>query len=186
MPPSDAELAQALRRCDPSAFDAAFAAYRPRIFGFLVRMVGARDVAEDLLQETFLRLARHAPRLAEDSQIGAWLFTVARNLARSHLRVPSDAARLEEGSGELAAPLTPFDEAAASELGRRLEMALGQLPLGLREAVLLVAVEGLSPAQAAGVLGVTPEALRQRLSRGRALLEDALEPKATPQRRKAP
>ena len=64
--------------------------------------------------------------------------------------------------------------AASSEAERRIEAALGALPVAHREAILLIAVEGLRPAEAAAVCGITPEARRQRLSRGRAALAAAL------------
>jgi len=67
----EADWVAGLRRGEPGAFDAVFAAYRRRIYGYLVRMTRRRDVAEDLLQETFLRLAQHAKRLAGDTKLGA-------------------------------------------------------------------------------------------------------------------
>jgi RNA polymerase sigma-70 factor (ECF subfamily) len=67
-------------------------------------------------------------------------------------------------------PTVPFDAAQASEAQRRITTALGSLPATYREALLLVAVEGLQPSEVAEVCGVTPEAMRQRLSRARALL----------------
>jgi RNA polymerase sigma factor (sigma-70 family) len=65
---------------------------------------------------------------------------------------------------------SPFEEAATREFERRLEAALATMPLIYREVLLLVAIEGLRPSEAAVVCGISPEALRQRLSRGRALL----------------
>ena len=70
---------------------------------------------------------------------------------------------------------SPFEQTAANELEHRLEVAIAALPERLREAVLLVAVEGLQPIEAAGICGVTPEAMRQRVSRGRAALAQALD-----------
>jgi len=70
---------------------------------------------------------------------------------------------------------SPYEAAAASEAGRRLEAALGALPVAYREALLLVAIEGLRPMEAAHVCGVSPEAMRQRLSRARALLAQSLD-----------
>ena len=70
---------------------------------------------------------------------------------------------------------SPFEETAATEFERQLETALAELPLAHREVLLLVGVEGLRPAEAAVVCGVSPEALRQRLSRARALLAERLE-----------
>ena len=65
--------------------------------------------------------------------------------------------------------------AVASESGRRIEAALAALPVAYREALLLVLVEGLRPAEAAGVCGISPEAMRQRLSRARAALAASLD-----------
>jgi RNA polymerase sigma-70 factor (ECF subfamily) len=75
-----------LRAGDPAAFDVIYDRERARVFSFLVRMSGRRELAEDLVQETFLRLVRHAPRLHDDTRIRVWLLTVARNLCRSHFR----------------------------------------------------------------------------------------------------
>ena len=70
---------------------------------------------------------------------------------------------------------SPFEQTARNELERRIEAALATLPAAFREVLLLVGVEGLRPAEAAVVCGITPEALRQRLSRARALLAQRLE-----------
>src|SRR5215831_8856251 len=155
---------------DRDAFDEVYDAYRPRLFAFLLRMSRSRTVAEDLLDEVWLRLARHARDLRPDTRIGPWLFTVARNLYWSHRR----SAVLEETVGAELLGLwpspapwpSPFDLAAAGELERRLELALSTLPPQQREVVLLVA-EGMTPSEAARVCGIAPEALRQRLSRAR-------------------
>jgi RNA polymerase sigma-70 factor (ECF subfamily) len=149
-------------------------AYHTRLYSFLARLSNRRDVAEDLLEETWLRLVVHARRLRPDTRLGPWLFTVARNLYASYCR-----ARLLEHShadgliglwpSGSAAP-SPLDAAEANETQRQLAAALASLPSGYREALLLVAVEGLRPHEAAEVCGVTPEAMRQRLGRARALL----------------
>ena len=170
-----------LKRGDPSAFDAIYEHYRPRLFGFLGRLTQQRELAEDLLQETWLRLATHAPRLLDDTRLDAWLFTVARNLHRSHVRwqiVDIDHRRfVRRTAGEGIENTSPFDLTAASELERRLEHALALLPVKYREAVLLVAIERMKPADAARVLGLSAEALRQRLSRGRAMIAEHLDRK---------
>jgi RNA polymerase sigma-70 factor (ECF subfamily) len=168
-----------LRDGDVAAFDAVHAEFNARLFSFLIRLSRHRDVAEDLLEETWLRLVAHAGHLRPDSRLGPWLFTVARNLHVSYCR-----SRLLEDSG-VASLLalwpfnpdrsSPFEETAANELERRVEAALAALPVRLREVLLLVSVEGLQPSEAAEVCGVTPEAMRQRLSRARVMLARALE-----------
>ena len=79
-------IVEGLRRGDRAAFDAAYALHRARIYGFLLRLSGRRDVADDLFQEVWTKLAQHAPRLREDTVLSAWLFTVARNAHTSHRR----------------------------------------------------------------------------------------------------
>jgi len=168
------QLVARLRAGNTGAFDEVYDAYRPRVFAFLLRMSRNRTLAEDLLDETWLRLVRHAPRLLDDTRLGPWLFTVARNLYWSHRR---DSLVEETFASELLtlwpspAPWpSPFDLAAAGELERRVERALSTLSPQYREVLLLVGHEGLTPTDAAVVCGISPEALRQRLSRARAAL----------------
>ena len=184
-PASERALVERLRRGDGSAFDSVYADFRAPVFGFLARLSGRRDLAEELLQETFVRLAARAGELREDTRLGAWLFTVARNLHISHVRMAAlDAARVDRASLEdPARPPTPFEEAAASETHLALERALSALPESYREVLLLVAVERMDPGEAAQVIGISPEALRQRLSRARSMIKEALT--GAPRRRAA-
>jgi RNA polymerase sigma-70 factor (ECF subfamily) len=172
-------LVAALRRAEPAAFDAAYARWRAPLYAFLARLSGRREVAEDLLQETWMRLALHASRLAPDTDLSAWLHTVARNLFRSHRRwnVVDLALReaLARATSRSHEARSPFDFAAASQLERRLEGAIAALPLRYREPLLLTTLQQLTHAQAAQVLGLKPEALRQRLSRARGMLEAQLQ-----------
>lgn len=170
-----------LRDGDPDAFDAIHECFNARLFTFLLRLSRRRDVAEDLLEEMWLRLVKHAPRLRPDTRLAPWLFTVARNLHVSYLRsrVLEDSASASVMAlwpfGPLAsATCSPFEAAAASELQRRIERGLASLPSTSREVLLLVAVAGLTHAEAADVCGISQEALRQRLSRARAQLARAM------------
>ena len=168
-----------LREGDTEAFDIVHATFNARLFNFLARLSRRRDVAEDLLEETWLRLVSHAQRLRPDTRLGPWLFTVARNLHASYCR--SRMLEDSHAAGLLAlwpfnpARSSPFEETAANELDRRIESALAAMPAHYREVLLLVGVEGLRPADAAIVCGLAPEALRQRLSRARAMLAKALD-----------
>jgi len=171
----DAEdlLIARLRDGDVDAFDELYDAYRPKVFAFLLRMSRSRTVAEDLLDETWLRLVRHARDLRPDTRMGPWLFTVARNLYWTYRRTlfVEETYAPELALWPSPAPWpSPFELAAAKELERRVECALAALAPQYREVVLLVAYEGLTPTDVAAVCGMTPEALRQRLSRARAAL----------------
>jgi RNA polymerase sigma-70 factor (ECF subfamily) len=178
------ELVRRLRTGDPDAFDAVHEAFHGRLYNFLARLSNQRDVAEDLLEETWLRLVKHAPRLRGDTRLGAWLFTVARNLhlnyCRSRLLEDSHAGGLMGLWPHGRPGPSPFEALEASETGRRLVAALASLPLAYREALLLVAVEGLRHADAAEICGVTTETMRQRLSRARALLARRLDEAEAP------
>jgi RNA polymerase sigma-70 factor (ECF subfamily) len=167
-----------LRDGDPAAFDAVYEEYRSRLYAFLARLSRSRDIAEDLAEETWLRLVTSSGRLRPDTRLGPWLFTVARNLYYSYCRSRALSEAASDGliglwPGGSPRP-SPFEETAARELERRLEHGLAALPATYREALLLVGVEGLAPSDAAGVCGLTPEAFRQRLSRARAALDREL------------
>lgn len=174
------ELVAGLRRGERGAFDAVYDELRPRVFGFVARLCGNRAQAEDLLQETFVRLARSAESFDEDTRLRPLLFTIARNLFIDHRRrALLDFDRLRELSLGPSRPrqvdVTPFDIAEASETQRRLEDALLALPTKYKEAVLLVSVEGFEPKEAAAMLNIEATALRQRLARGRKMLRAMLE-----------
>lgn len=181
----DLELALVarLKRGDADAFDELYDVFGPRLFNFLARLSRSRDVAEDLFEETWLRVVMHLPRLHDDTNLAAWLFTIARNLYASYCR--SRALDYDALAGPHLWPAagsapSPFETAAAGELQQRIEVALGTLPGTYREALLLVALEGLTPIEAAAICGTTPEAMRQRLKRARALLSRRLEASAAP------
>ena len=174
----DRELVTGLRRGDAAAFRRAYATYRPRVYGFLLRLSGRRDVADDLLQETFLKLARNAPSLREDTRLVAWLFTVARNEFLSYRRWSVlDITRILSFGREQSDAVDEGPEERTEAQARlvRLERALSELPPASREVLLLVGVEGLEQEEAAQILGVDYAALRQRLSRARAELAHRIE-----------
>ena len=169
----DQELVQGLRRGDASAFNRAYAKYRARVYGFLLRLSGRRDVADDLLQETWIRLARAAADLREDTALLSWLFTVARNQFLSYRRWSVlDVTRLLSFGAE-SHELAPGPEARTDAALRltTLEQAIVGLSADAREALVLVAVEGVEQEEAAKILGISYAALRQRLSRARAELD---------------
>ena len=165
-------LVARLRARDGDAFDAVHAEFNTRLFGFLARLSRRRELAEDLLEETWLRFVDVAPRLREDTRLGPFLFTIARNLHVSYCRarVLEDSRSMEmAGMWPLGTPPpSPFESTVASETGDRIDRALASLSAASREALLLIAVEGMKPAEAAMVCGISPEAMRQRISRARA------------------
>lgn len=187
VPPGTADeraLVLALRTGDGRAFDEVYARHRAPLFSFLYRLSGRRDTAEDLAQETWVKLARNASRLRDDTNLRAYLFTVARNAFVSHRRwAMLDLSRLVTFGVELLAEarVDPGPEVDLERAERRhqVEAALLALPVASREILLLVGVDGLGQDAIATMLGITPEALRQRLHRARTQLADALDREAS-------
>jgi RNA polymerase sigma-70 factor (ECF subfamily) len=150
------------------------------VFSFLLRLSGRRDTAEDLAQETWLKLAKAAPRLREDTTLAPFLFTIARNAFVSHRRWSMlDLSRIVtfglEAMGSAASEPTPEASHESARTIARLETALQRVPVASREVLLLVGVEGIEQEEVARMLGLSYDALRQRLSRARAQLAETME-----------
>src|SRR5258708_273612 len=135
---TDDELMAAVRAGETRAFTELYERHGTALLTFLVRLLGNRALAEDLLQETFLRVygARHAYQAM--GQFRAWVFTISRRLVidwrRSQQIVWSDDAAAIETT---PAPERAEDRADALDLAVRLERALRRLPEGQREVLLL-------------------------------------------------
>ncbi|HUQ89940.1 MAG TPA: RNA polymerase sigma factor [Vicinamibacterales bacterium] len=176
---TELDLVARVRAGDTAAFDAVHAEFNTRLFNFLARLSRRREVAEDLLEETWLRFVDRAPRLRDDTRLGPFLFTIARNLHISYCRsrsIEDQYAASLLGLWPAGSPQpSPFDSTIANETGRRIDAALASLPAIYREALLLIAFEDLRPAEAAEVCGISPEAMRQRISRARSLLARTLD-----------
>jgi len=174
----EAALVLGLRSGKGAAFDRAYALHQARVFSFLLRLSGRREVAEDLAEETWIKLAKAAPKLAPDTRLLPFLFTVARNAFVSWRRwAMLDLSRLvmigfaadDEGADSPAVLHERAEEIAALERG------LQKISVASREVLLLVGVEGFEQEEAARILGLEYPALRKRLSRARQELEAAIE-----------
>ncbi len=169
-------LVTALRAGDETAFVPVYEAHRSRVFTFILRMVQRRAIAEELAQEVWMRLAVRAQSLRDDTRLEAWLFTVARNLCASYWRTRGIEGLQDTEQGELdrlpepEQTSSPDRSAESGELRAQMERALARVPLPYREALLLVGVHEMTPAAAAAVCGISPEAMRKRLERARDML----------------
>jgi RNA polymerase sigma-70 factor (ECF subfamily) len=155
------------------------------VFRFLCRMVGNEDDANDLAQETFVRVFKSHASYRAEQKFSTWLFTIAANLARNHFRwrsrhpnISLDAENAETeqtlGSTLPANSPAPNDEAIAAERAAAVHAAVKNLPEDLREAVVLCEWEERSVAEAAAILEATPKAVESRLYRARQILRERL------------
>lgn len=156
------------------------------LFHFLVRMVGNEDDANDLVQETFVRVYRARENFRSNEKFTTWLYTIASNLARNHFRWrsrhPNISLETETESGDQtlgstlpAKEAVPSDQALAAERQAAVRAAVHQLPEEMREAIVLCEWEERSVAEAAAILKSTPKAVESRLYRARQLLRKKLE-----------
>ena len=166
-------LLEALRGGSPDAFQQVNFTEKNRVFGLLLRLSGDAHVAADLFQNVWLKLARHAARLHDDTNLRAWLHTVARREYLSYRRAQVvDLSRFLAWGRHVETTARSF--AATSETDE-VEAALEALSERDREVLLLVGVAELASPEAAEALGISEVAYRQRLSRARQRLAAELE-----------
>jgi RNA polymerase sigma factor (sigma-70 family) len=171
----DQDLIERLRQGDEDAFAQIYQAEKATVYGYLLRLGRDPNVAADLFQNVWLKLARYAPRLRADSNLRAWLLTVARREYISFRRAQAlDLSRL------LVLGLAPEASLAstADADGQALLEALHRLSDADREVLLISADSALDSADRAAALGISEVALRQRLARARRRLQHLLEAEA--------
>lgn len=175
-----------------AAFHALVVRYRRRVFGICIRVLGSPQDAEDAVQETFLKLARHAGTFRGEAKLSTWLYRVAHNASTDRIR------------HEARRPSTPVDDlttvgeepVADDVLGARttalsVRAALDQLDQQTRTLLLLVAVDGWTYQDVAAAVGLPVGTVKSRVSRARVRLGELLreadeaEP-STPTERAAP
>jgi RNA polymerase sigma-70 factor (ECF subfamily) len=174
---------ESMRRGDPTCLGGFFEAWGDRLYRLSLRLTGDPAAAEDVVQETFVKLMAGAERVEGRSRLATWLYRVAFNASIDRLR---DRKRMvpvpEEADDETAPPmpallvdfLSPEEMLKDAETRGALDEAIATLPPSLRAAFLLRDVEGLSTAEAAEALSVTETNLKVRLHRARLLLRERL------------
>ncbi len=168
---SDEALIAACATGDTAALGALYDRLQPALWRFLARLVGAdADEIDDLVHGTFMAVNDSAARFRGGSSVRTWVFAIASNLARHHVR--SEVRRRGAMGRLLDAPPArraerPDESAEHRQLLVRLREGLDQLPHDLRMAFVLCDLESFPGAEAAGVLGVPEGTLGRRLHEAR-------------------
>jgi RNA polymerase sigma-70 factor (ECF subfamily) len=167
---------------DDSAFSTLFDLLSPRLYGYFLRQTRDSDVADDLTQQTLLKMHRARGQFLRGAAVTPWAFAIGRRLLIDDLRrrkrdmLSSDDETVDRASSDTP---TADDLVAAQETARRIQKALLRLPASQREAFELVKQEGLTFVEAAETLGTTVAAVKLRAHRAyealRAVLGDVLE-----------
>jgi len=176
--PSDEDLMRALRAGDQAAFEALYQRYRNRLYAFLVRYTGDPSAAQDLFQETFLRVFRDRARYEPRAAFATWLFTIARNLYLDSVKgagiprpAPGTEMAAEEAPDSQPDPLAALERREAEALLRR---AVATLPEEDRAILILSRFEGMRYRQIGEILGCSEGAVKVRAHRALQTLRQML------------
>jgi RNA polymerase sigma-70 factor (ECF subfamily) len=190
MAPEDIQLAEDLLSGTPGAFERFVDVYHSKLFQYSYLMCGQPEDAEEVSQETLLNVFENLRQLQRPERLKAWVFRIAKNAClmkrRRSVFAPARELSLDEPlrsrDGSSVAPAEIPDRAVLpdaailrSELRKRIDAGIAELPELYRSVLLLRDVEGLSTEEAAEVLGVSEAVVKQRLHRARVALRSGLE-----------
>lgn len=172
---AESELIVRAQGGDQRAFAALVRRYQDRVFRFILRLVGTREDAMDLTQETFMKAHQALPGWRPEAQFRTWLFRIAHNAAldvlrrRKHVEFVSvdDLPAGDEGHALRDPARRPEQRLADRQSIELLERALRDLPAEQREILLLRELEDMSYAEIAATLGIAEGTVKSRLARAR-------------------
>ena len=172
----DYTLLQQIQGGSQEAFNRLVDRYKNRLFNLVVRMIPTREEAEDIVQETFLRVYQHKNNFDPKYCFSTWIYTIALNLAKNNLRRKKkvkflELFDLEETSEE------PAVEPGRVALGPWIEKEIEKLPEKYRVAFLLREMDQLPYEEIAEITGVPTGTVKSRVNRARTILAESLRPK---------
>jgi RNA polymerase sigma factor (sigma-70 family) len=149
--------------------------HAPALVNFLTRLVGGRDDAEDVAQNTFVAIHRNLHRYDENRSFVTWMYFIARNKAKDHHRRRSVLRWVgleDDGIHVPSREADPETEISDRDDLRQLSGLMEKLPEGLRLPLILSALEGLPLAQIGEIMGISAKAVEVRVYRARKLLKE--------------
>jgi RNA polymerase sigma-70 factor (ECF subfamily) len=174
-------IARGLRRRDPDLLDRLIEQYQHRLLRYLVYLSGNRELAEDLFQETWIRVLERGHQYDGKHEFSTWLYAVARNLTIDYLRKKNPVSLDGLMEDEEHTPLEPSDPRPMAweavqrqEQAERIGAALLRIPAEYRETVVLRFQEGLSLDEIATVTHAPLGTVKSRLYRGLNMLMSQL------------
>jgi RNA polymerase sigma-70 factor (ECF subfamily) len=178
----EAALARALKAGEPDAFEQFVEHFRSKVFHYSWLMCGQREDAEEVAQETLLRVFDNLEQLREPENVRAWVFRIAKNAClmqrRKSVFAPTHEISTDEllpGEEPLGAELTPDREYLRGELRAVLDRIIVELPPNYRSVVVLRDIEELSTEETAQILDVGLDVVKTRLHRARSAMRQKLD-----------
>lgn len=175
------KLVEEAQNGDGAAFQAIYEYFAPRIYNFLFRLLGSRDEAEDVAQQTFLNALRQLRTLRDAGQVESWIYRIARNEVYLRYRrkkaVSLDDEEVELDTGKLEESrlhANPEKLLLNVELGSVIQSVLNSLPAKLREVFVLAVIQGFSYQDIAGIVGRSLLSVKTDIYRARLLVKEEL------------
>lgn len=184
----ETKLLELLRAGDPGAFRTLVELNSANVYNVALKLLGDEQEAEDVLQETFLNAFEAIPRFEGRSSLATWLYRIAYNAGLMRLRKRKqmttfsldEMSAAEDEPGKALSLLLvdwsamPDEQLLTAEARQEMDRAIADLPEPLRAAFILRDIHGLSGAETAEVLGISVQAVKNRLHRARLQLRDRL------------
>lgn len=179
---SDEELIGKFQAGDEQAYVELVNRYRDRLMTFVYRYVNDMTQAEDIVQDTMVKLYTHRHFYREIAKFSTWIYTIAGNLAKTELRKKKrrkvtflSQMGTEDKDFDIPAPETDSDSVIQGEfLEQRLQVAIQQLPLHFRTVIILRDIQELSYEEISKIVDVPLGTVKSRINRARLQLQDAL------------
>jgi len=186
---TDQEVVELARKGEEAAYRELLRRYQRPVFSLIYRMVRDRELAEDLAQETFVKVLNALDRYRPEYKFSSWVFKIANNAAIDHLRKKELDTLSLEGGPDATTPErveatalqlgdqteSPLEELEARELGSTIEKAIGCLRPEYRSCIILRHVEGRPYEEIAGILDLPLGTVKTYIHRARAELKECLE-----------
>jgi RNA polymerase sigma-70 factor, ECF subfamily len=181
-----ARLVHGLHGGDPEVLDSLIELYQHRLFRYLLSITGSRPSAQDLFQETWLRVLERGRQYRSQWKFEVWLFSIARHLVIDEARRKKGTSLQElmdpeAGTGfqPVADGPSPFEEMSAGEEGQRMSRFLSRIPAGYREVLALRFQDELALEEIATVVHAPLSTVKSRLYRGLEALRRLMEVEQT-------
>ncbi|MCX6132774.1 MAG: RNA polymerase sigma factor [Ignavibacteriales bacterium] len=164
-PTIERELIAELQRGSDRALAAVYQEFSPGVFAYCLKILADRQLAEDVVQETFLKVRQHAQSVEHTDSFKSWIFRIARNEALMQLRKQKSNGQVEGES--VWDEETPYQQFVALERSEIVNRLLDSLKHEYREALVLLVYENMSYAEIASVTGATESSVKSRIFRAR-------------------
>ena len=182
---SDEILIKKFQDGDVGAYNQLVFRFKDRLLNFIYRFVNDLDLAEDLVQDTLLKLYTHKDSYQEIAKFSTWLYTIAANLARTELRKKkrrktfsvTELSREDREFIIVSSDVDPSEDLSSQDFEKNIQLALAELPDDFKTIIILRDIQELSYDEISKIVDVPLGTVKSRINRGRVKLQQLLKKK---------